>query len=165
MFEPVATLLDRHEIEIAVQRVHLAHVARRMLINRAGPVEALDDRLGPHRLCSPDVGPAILGLAAREGVENAVDPLGILVLRIAGRVVAGRVRHHRRMVLCLANVDLSIFGVAVGPLRFGAVPAIARELGLGVGNQHAHVVGRSKNLLETHVGAGAAGIVVRVGIG
>ena len=119
-------------------------------------VKPPDDGFRPQRAPGVAQGPRV----AR--VLNAVDHVRIHVLAVAGRVVAGGIADHRRMVLGHAHVELRVPRIAVGLVRVRRGPVVVAEVRLGEGHQHSFVVGGPQHLLEADMRARFAAVVVRV---
>src|ERR1017187_4061458 len=111
VLEPLGYLLDRRPVGIEVTRVHRAEVARGVGGHETAWVEPPDDLFRPHGARGVPQGPR----GAR--VLYPVDHVRVHVFAVPGRVVAGRVAHHRRVILGHPDIELRVLRVAVA--RFG----------------------------------------------
>ena len=102
--------------------------------------------------------PRTVGPALRQ----AVNPVGVHVLGVAGRVVAHRVQDHGRVIARRTDVEGGMFCVAVALVRVVGLPIVLPEMRLRERDQHAHVVSGFEDLRKAQVRAWLAAVVVRV---
>jgi hypothetical protein len=157
VLEPIGNLLDRDEVQVAVDRVHRAQVARRVMVDDPARVQGAHDGLGPQGEVRVVSAPLIV-----TRVLGAVDQVRVHVLVVARSVVAHAVRHHRRVVLGRADVEFRVARVAVGPVGVHGLPVVMAEVRLRQRHEHAHVVRGPQHFRETDMRAGLAAIVVGV---
>jgi len=68
----------------------------------------------------------------------------------------------RRVALRHANVEVRMLPVAVIAISIRRTPIVVGEVGLGEGDEHAHIVGGAQDLREAQVRPWLAAIVVGI---
>jgi len=127
-----------------------------VVIDDATGIEPTHDGFGAQGLFGVAQGPGVARLA------HAIDKVGVHVVMIPGGVVAHGVHHHRRMVVCGADIIGSVTGISIGGVGACARPVVVAEMRLRERDQHADIVRCPEDLLETQVGARLAAVVVGV---
>ena len=126
------------------------------MIDDAAGIEAADDGLGAERGAGVSSGPFVA-----RGVD-AVDEMGVHVFAVAGGVVTHGVHDDGWVILCDADVELSVLGVAVCEIGIGGIPLVMREVRLREGDQHAEVVGGTEDFGKAQVVTRLAAVIVRI---
>ena len=120
VLQPVAPFLSGRPVQIDVDRVHVAQIARLVVINGARRVDAFGNPRGQLRL--PTVTETVVVLREPGLLRgflqsvSAVDLQGILISVVPGGIVVHRVGHHAGVVLRAADEPLRQLTVTPGLL-------------------------------------------------